>query len=910
MKSNKLIVTALIAGGMLSGAPLIAQPKAVDVQSAWKAYALPKATNYSVFFNPSGQGVSLPILWGFDTAWNSRDNMLRGVRFATPGTISCARVSFQPWAEITEKGVLPQSLQKNLDARMQTVGLIGKKVDIVLNLDGGDPTIKEIYGGWKYENPEDPWWSPKEYIGNVVEQGPKWADLIDATAAAVEAKGYKVITASPLNEPDLELNGTPIDLFYEISKNLKDFTRYPRFENIRISGGNTLNNDEAMKWYEHNKEFLDEGNTHQLAGSFDTYAEFFTKVREDGRHATADELHNVMEAMVGVEYGMQTGIWWGTAEQARGEFMKASFGERLGYAENRDAWSAASVYRAPDGKLQGFLGCSERQAKPSSYKFVSLGGDVFIDGYGPLREYTVDLPGDPTGAYQSALQRNAETVVAIETGDDVRPVINGEYAIVNKGSRLALGARGGNTANMTPLEQQSYAGATHQLWNVTPLPYDKGGDFSYFWIANSTDGQRIDDLNYSLDADGMMICYASGDGANQQWAFEYDGDGWFHIRNKHSALYLECIGGEGGTLIQKERADNASQMWRLLPAGATLEFDAPVAPAGLKVTPRSASALLEWEPVADSGDVTYTVLRAGKGSDVYNTIARGLTLTSFLDNTVTEKEYSYKVFAMDASGNRSAASIPVSCETIGEKGLIAHLPFTENLTDISGNDFSAKTNSTPSFRDNSLYMRGEYYQLPYSLLCNEDFTIMMRAIRTSAVDGLTLFSTGIGEESYMDLSLSNGGQLTLTASNGRNKDMIYTTEAPYRTSVHVAIAVEKGKVTLYVDGKAVGTGLDGYVPSERLLSYIGRGQKMTNNNFVGLLSDFRVYNHALSAYEIEVIAAAVSGVEGIMSASPSIVAVEYYTPQGTRLTEQADYGITIIRTRYSDGSVTTSKVVK
>lgn len=57
---------------------------------------------------------------------------------------------------------------------------------------------------------------------------------------------------------------------------------------------------------------------------------------------------------------------------------------------------------------------------------------MFIDGYGPLREYTVDLPGDPTGAYQSALQRNAETVVAIETGDDVRPVINGEYAIVNK----------------------------------------------------------------------------------------------------------------------------------------------------------------------------------------------------------------------------------------------------------------------------------------------------------------------------------------------------------------------------------------------------------------------------------------------------------------------------------------------
>jgi hypothetical protein len=35
-------------------------------------------------------------------------------------------------------------------------------------------------------------------------------------------------------------------------------------------------------------------------------------VRASGHHATNDELHNVMEAMVGAEYGMQTGIWWYT----------------------------------------------------------------------------------------------------------------------------------------------------------------------------------------------------------------------------------------------------------------------------------------------------------------------------------------------------------------------------------------------------------------------------------------------------------------------------------------------------------------------------------------------------------------------------------------------------------------------
>ena len=138
-----------------------------------------------------------------------------------------------------------------------------------------------------------------------------------------------------------------------------------------MCGGNTLNSDQALPWYNYLKDQLDEGNTHQLAGSFDNFAQFFTTVREDGKHATGDEMHNVMEAMVGLEYGMQTGIWWGWAEYTRGEFCKASHGERLAYAEHRPNWTAASVYRAPDGKVQAFGGTSERQAVTTSYRFLS-----------------------------------------------------------------------------------------------------------------------------------------------------------------------------------------------------------------------------------------------------------------------------------------------------------------------------------------------------------------------------------------------------------------------------------------------------------------------------------------------------------------------------------------------------------
>ena len=108
---------------------------------------------------------------------------------------------------------------------------------------------------------------------------------------------------------------------------------------------------------------------------------------------------------MGVEYGMQTGIWWGTAEYARGEFVKASDGVRLGYAEHRPNWTAASVYRHPDGKIQAFGGTSERQAVTTTYRFFSKNMDVFYDGNGPQREYTMVLPGG-TG-YQNG-QSNAE----------------------------------------------------------------------------------------------------------------------------------------------------------------------------------------------------------------------------------------------------------------------------------------------------------------------------------------------------------------------------------------------------------------------------------------------------------------------------------------------------------------------
>lgn len=171
------------------------------IPSSWNLYpSTAVRAERTLAFGFGDEGVAKPVLWGFDTAWNSEENMLRGIRYAGSDIIGVARVSFNPWAEITEKGVLPPSLMTHLDNRMRTVGLIGHKVGIALNLDGGEPTVKELYGGLDENN---------EYICDPQVAAHNYARLIDATAAAVEAKGYNVVSAAPFNEPDYFWNGTP-----------------------------------------------------------------------------------------------------------------------------------------------------------------------------------------------------------------------------------------------------------------------------------------------------------------------------------------------------------------------------------------------------------------------------------------------------------------------------------------------------------------------------------------------------------------------------------------------------------------------------------------------------------------------------------------------------------------------------
>lgn len=822
------------------------------------------ASDQIVSFDISKEGDSKPIIWGLDTAWPSEENIRRGVAYMGKDNIDIVRVSFQPTRELVNgefqngsfvhNGETYQSQKYWLDYRLNLVNLTGENTQVMLNCD--HPFVAS-------------WFTPS----NAATYAQRWEQLIELSAKYVQDKGRTVVSVAPFNEPDYGWGQGSINNFYDIAARLK---KNDYFKNIRISGGNTLNCDVALSWYNHLKSQLDEGNTHQLAGEFDGYANFFTTVRANGHHATADELHNVMEAMVGVEYGMQTGIWWGTAELARGEFVKASDGKRLGYAEHRPNWTAAAVYRSPEGKVQAFGGTSERQAATTTFKFLSKDRAVYFDGYGPQREYIMELPGG-TGYQQG--QTNAERVVNISWGDDIQPAIEGRYILVNRNSGMVMEVAGGSSTAGAAVQQNSNSGKTYQQWKVTPVNSRIGGDFSYFLIHAAHSGKSLDVLNWSLNNGVDIIAWDAAEGANQQWYLEYAEDGWFYIRSRHSACCLEIANSSstaGARIQQREKNGSANQQWRFLPVDATVEFTAPNSPSNLTATANEVSVLLNWTASPDQDVTGYNIFRSESAGGSYNTIARNVTATSFVDNTVEAgKQYFYTVKAVDYSLNRSAYSNEVSATASGEKTLIANFQFEESLSDNTINFNNGAAYGTISYVNGksgskalSLNGSNSFVQLPAEIANHREITIAAWVYWKGTVFSQRIFDFGNGENEYMYLTpRSTDGDYRFVIKNNGEEQQLRTNSMLGRNKwVHVAVTLGSSGASMYIDGQVVSES-DAFTISpidfKPVLNYIGRSQ--TSNLFSGFIDDFRIYNYALSSEDInKIIGNPSSAIESIV----------------------------------------------
>ena len=811
------------------------------------ALALP-AQDRTVVFDTSGPGVSRPIpTWGLDLAWLNRDHVRRGVIFMGPPQVDVIRASFTGDWPLVDGDLGPEA-QAEFDLRMSIVD-DHTEADTALYLNNDTDTPHASFNNGDGVNAAE------------------WARLIDATRQKCVDEGRTVLSVAPFNEPDYTTWQGSVERFGDVSWQLRN-TFGGSFVGIRLSGGNTLNNDVAAPWYDalNGWNYLEEGNTHQLAGSFDTYAAFYQSVEANGDVGANDELHNVMEAMVGAEYGMDVGIWWGTAEYARGEFVKASDGMRLGYAEHRPNWTAASVYRAPDGKVQAFVGESERQALPTTYRFVSKDRPVFYDGHGPQRTYTVTTTGGP--GYATPAHRNAEKVVNITWGEDVPPAIDGRYHLVSRHSGKVMEVAGGSTGDGANIRQNRFGGGLHQQWDVTPLsPMADFGDYSYFTLTAAHSGKAADVEGHSYNDGGNLGHWPSTGAYNQLWFLEYVEDGWFHVRNRWSGKYLDVSGvsmDDGANIHQWEGTGGHNQQWRLIPVGAPVEFVPPATPTQLVATANAASVDLAWDAVGDADLAGYHVYRATSPGGDYELIARHVPTNAYSDPSANQPiPYYYKVRAADESLNLSAYSTEQGATPSGDPALVAHLGFEGSPDDASGQANHGEVEGGAIYGSGwvgaqALVLDGtNHVSLPAEVVNHDELTLAAWVRWNGGSDWQRIFDFGNGTaESLFLTPKAGGGGLRFEIFDPTGGTSLNAPVLGIGRWVHVAVSLG-ATARLYVDGTLVDeSGPLAVRPSDfnPVLNLIGESQFPNDPRFSGLVDDFRIYNHELPAGEVMALA--------------------------------------------------------
>lgn len=757
------------------------------------------AQTVNVPFAVNGEGKKLPIEWGMDAAWDWDYNVMRGI--AHYGTnFTTGRISFQPYNLVDATKIDDASANFGLSAGQ--VRKLQWRIDLIkrtgatkvnINCDHEVLTRKMDDQGNYGEELDNVGKGNYVSTSSSSYKTTEWVNLIKATVKYAQAQGLEVISVSPFNESDYgwnqyynagegakeaNQNTYGIPTFKAIAKAIKEDSF---FNGIRVCGGNTLNCDRATAWFDGLKDYLDEGNTHQLAGSFDNYANFFKHVRDENKVATADEVHNVGEAMVGVEYGMQNGIWWGFDSKARGQFMHDSNeGVRLGYAEDRPHWTSAAVYRNDkDKEIHAFIGSSERQANPSTYNFQCTDRDVYFNGYGPQREWSVTTVGGATDSYQNG-QINYERLIDITYGEDVQSFpVDGNYQLMNAYD-MKLVTSNGYWADNNHLSAAAQNNSDSQRWHI--YPGQTTGDCSYWFIDNvGDDTQHWNLLNGggagALEAGARIICYNAGHDALEQWYLRYAKDGYFFIMARQSNQYLY---NNNGTLSLQDAPTSKTgaqemkkYLWRLMPTDAVAEQTAPAVPDGVTASAvGTASVELSWAAVTgEAKAVTYNVLR--QDADGWNTIARLVEGTGFTDTKVEAgKAYNYMVQAVDYSGNRSQTSVVVTAVmpeptevpefTAGQWEWIGETPSSGNAyylyADVNGlaNKFLNDNNgfdATPTVE----WTMGETFSSSYTLTSNNGKNFAL--YRQSSTNYVKTDATG---KSGQDILLASAGTGTYT----------------------------------------------------------------------------------------------------------------------------------------------------
>jgi len=309
-----------------------------------------------------------------------------------------------------------------------------------------------------------------------------------------------------------------------------------------------------------------------------------------------------------------------------------------------------------------------------------------------------------------------------------------------------------------------------------------------------------------------------------------------------------------------------NQQWRFLPIDAPIEFVAPNVPANLVAAANISSIQLTWTSSTSTDVAGYNIYRSESASGPFNTIARKVTGTSFIDNSANEGvQYYYKIKAIDNSLNQSTYSNQVTATVTGIDALVASWKFDGNSNDNTTNLYNCATYGGTSYvagkvGTNAIALNGTnaFVQLPATVANRQDITIAAWVYWKGGNAWQRIFDFGNSTTENMFLTPGswNGSLQFSIVNNGASIDLY----APGLTTgvwSHVAVTIGASGVYMYVNGQLVAQSTSTTVNPlsfKPVLNYIGRSQwpdPLLNGN----IDDFRIYNYAFTGNEVSQLAA-------------------------------------------------------
>ncbi|XEC96517.1 LamG-like jellyroll fold domain-containing protein [Paenibacillus tarimensis] len=209
-------------------------------------------------------------------------------------------------------------------------------------------------------------------------------------------------------------------------------------------------------------------------------------------------------------------------------------------------------------------------------------------------------------------------------------------------------------------------------------------------------------------------------------------------------------------------------------------------------------------------------------------------------------------------------------ERIGEEaaeGLLVQVPvsrysFDGNVDNAFGGSH-ATVDGTPAYTEGKfgqaidLNGSNSYVTLPsqHPLSTSDAVTVATWVNWRGGNAWQRIFDFGNNTNQYLFLTPSSGGanSLRFSIKNGGSEQLIQTSQLPVGEWVHVAVTLGGGTAKLYVNGEEKASASNftikpsDFKPSQ---NYIGKSQ-WPDPLFNGMIDEFRVYNYALSAEEIQ-----------------------------------------------------------